>query len=127
MSPPHAAVTALVDLFCGIGGFSEGARLAGAEVALAVDSWRAALDVHASRHPDAEHWCEELGGDVAEFARRVRAAVPVGCRLHLHGSPPCQQLSSLNPGGDREEGARLVTWYLDVVDALRPDSWTMEQ
>ncbi|KAG5181028.1 S-adenosyl-L-methionine-dependent methyltransferase [Tribonema minus] len=118
---------AVVDLFCGIRGFSEGAAQAGASVVLAVDSWASALDAHASRHPEALHWREELGGDVAEFAARVRAVVPPGARLHMHGSPPCQQLSSLKQGGDRVEGLRLVTWYLNLVDALAPDSWTMEQ
>lgn len=120
----------VVDLFSGCGGFSEGARQAGASVVLAVDAWKAALDAHALRHPDAEHWCEELGGDPAEFAGRLRArlaSLPPGSHVHLHGSPPCQNLSACNPTRDVPEGLRLVIWYLDVVDALRPDSWTMEQ
>jgi len=29
----------VIDLFCGCGGFSEGARQAGAQVVLAIDAW----------------------------------------------------------------------------------------
>ena len=29
----------VIDLFCGIGGFSEGARQAGAKISLAIDNW----------------------------------------------------------------------------------------
>ncbi|KAG5181030.1 S-adenosyl-L-methionine-dependent methyltransferase [Tribonema minus] len=123
----------VIDLFCGAGGFSEGARQAGAVVVLAVDCWREALDVHAANHPDAEHWCEEIGtGDPAELAQRLRAfaanALPPGAPVHLHASPPCQSLSKANRASrDTSGGLRLTRFALDVIEAARFDSWTVEQ
>ena len=55
---------AVVDLFCGIGGFSTGATRAGARVALAVDANPEALRVHHVRHPRARARAWTLGGDL---------------------------------------------------------------
>ena len=49
--PPTAAGPIdVVDLFCGVGGFSEGARQAGHRVVLAVDSNKSALEGHVESH-----------------------------------------------------------------------------
>ncbi|KAG5181029.1 S-adenosyl-L-methionine-dependent methyltransferase [Tribonema minus] len=121
----------VIDLFCGAGGFSTGAAQEGAVVVLAVDGWRDALDVHAANHPGALHWCETLGGPPAEFAERLRGviaeAVPPGEQVHLHASPPCQNLSQVNAGRDEGVGLALVAWCFELVDLVRPDSWTVEQ
>ncbi len=123
----------VVDLFCGAGGFSTGAAAAGAEIALAVDSWPDALGVHALNHASAAHWCEELGGDASAFSARVHAhlADAYGARdsfrLHVHASPPCQNFSTANGISDPSAGLRLVEWSIELMRALRPDSWTLEQ
>jgi site-specific DNA-cytosine methylase len=121
----------VIDLFCGAGGFSEGAKQAGATVVLAVDCWKDAIDVHNANHPECEHWCEELGGNVGEFAGRVRSLidmrVPPGGRVHIHASPPCQNLSSANHKRKEDTGLFLVTWTLQVIHALSPDTHTLEQ
>ena len=62
-----------VDLFCGIGGASTGARDAGAKVRLAVDLDPDALRVHAQNHPD----CVHLHGPLPEIEARVVAALPL--------------------------------------------------
>jgi DNA (cytosine-5)-methyltransferase 1 len=49
-----------IDLFAGAGGFSTGARAAGCEVVWAANHWQAAVDVHATNHPDTEHACQDL-------------------------------------------------------------------
>lgn len=49
-----------IDLFAGLGGFSEGAQQAGCRVAWAGNHWRAAVDIHAANHPSAEHACQDL-------------------------------------------------------------------
>ena len=118
----------VVDLFCGIGGFSEGAKLAGLDVVLAVDCWAEALKVHAANHPDTRHELLTLGGTVtlervAELIRLVVDERP----YHLHGSPPCQELSTANPNGDPLKGLVLVDWFLDLVKELKPPTWSMEQ
>ena len=42
---------AVIDLFCGMGGFSQGSIEAGAKVVLAVDLWEESLKVHYHNHP----------------------------------------------------------------------------
>lgn len=49
-----------IDLFAGLGGFSEGAEQAGCRVVWAANHWQQAVDVHADNHPDTEHACQDL-------------------------------------------------------------------
>ena len=74
-----------VDLFCGAGGCSEGARQAGLECVLAIDSWNAALAVHITNHPNCVHMQKELGGDVNEFVAFL--AIPMSVYKLLQGFP----------------------------------------
>lgn len=55
MSTMHA-----VDLFSGAGGFTEGARLAGARVTWAADHWPLAVEYHEANHPETGHVCQDL-------------------------------------------------------------------
>ena len=118
---------AVIDLFCGMGGFSQGAIEAGARVVLAVDLWDEALLVHAKNHPNTPIKRMTLGEKYhfSLFKREVYKWRKLGYHVHIHGSPPCQALSnasSRNP----EEGMPLVIWFLDCVKYANPDSWSME-
>ena len=117
----------VIDLFCGMGGFSQGAIEAGAKVVLAVDLWDEALKVHAKNHPDTPIKRVTLGEKYhfSLFKREVNKWRKLGYHVHIHGSPPCQALSnasSRNP----EEGMPLVIWFLECVKFADPDSWSME-
>lgn len=50
----------VIDLFAGAGGFSEGARSAGAQVVWAANHWPLAVHYHAANHPAAIHVCQDL-------------------------------------------------------------------
>ncbi len=118
---------AVIDLFCGMGGFSQGAIEAGAKVVLAVDLWDEVLKVHAQNHPNTPIKRMTLGEryHFSLFKREVEKWRELGYHVHIHGSPPCQALSnasSRNP----EEGMPLVIWFLDCVKYADPDSWSME-
>ena len=118
---------AVIDLFCGMGGFSQGAIEAGAKVVLAVDLWEEALLVHAKNHPNTPIKRMTLGEKYhfSLFKREVDKWRELGYHVHIHGSPPCQALSnasSRNP----EEGMPLVIWFLECVKFADPDSWSME-
>lgn len=118
----------VVDLFCGCGGFSTGAVKAGHQIVLAIDNWDNALKIHEYNHPTTRHLNMTLGGSISEMKSIIDKYVPRGTKWHLHGSPPCQNLSVANrTNSDENEGMRLVYWYLDLVKACRPTSWTMEQ
>ena len=49
-----------IDLFAGLGGFSEGAEQAGCQVVWAANHWPAAVQVHANNHPATAHVCQDL-------------------------------------------------------------------
>lgn len=49
-----------IDLFAGLGGFSEGAEQAGCRVVWAANHWQKAVDLHAANHRDTEHACQDL-------------------------------------------------------------------
>ncbi len=111
----------LVDLFCGAGGFSQGATQAGATVALAIDFWDKALETHSINHPDAKHMNMKLGPGVdhvllAEIiSSSLRDFLDPGDRIHIHASPPCQQLSMVNSFRDETVGLAMTMWALDFL------------
>lgn len=121
----------VVDLFASIGGFSCGARDAGHSVVLAAESELNRVQVHTKNHPDCVHLCTDLPDD------RLLTMLPApGTLWHLHGSPPCQNLSKANGGNVREKdeacertgvGLEMVEWFLDLVRSARPATWSMEQ
>ena len=118
---------AVIDLFCGMGGFSQGAIEAGAKVVLAVDLWEEALNVHLHNHPGTPIKRMTLGtkNQFSLFMREVEKWRKMGYHVHLHGSPPCQALSNAS-SRDPSEGMPLVIWFLDLVKFTKPDSWSME-
>lgn len=121
----------VVDLFCGCGGFSEGARKAGASTILAVDNWKDALDVHKKNHPGTVHWNFELGGDIKAFAHKLNNFLmemnTTGKHIHVHSSPPCQNLSRVNANKNMASGILLVEWSLDLMKYLNLNTWSIEQ
>jgi site-specific DNA-cytosine methylase len=122
----------VVDLFAGIGGFSTGAAAARAKVILAVEADPKIAERYTANHPRHAMKVQVLGGqNPTHYARELRKShrrIAPGSALHLHASPPCQQLSQMNMlEKRRSEGLVLVKWYLDVVDKAKPDSWSMEQ
>ena len=118
---------AVIDLFCGMGGFSQGAIEAGAKVVLAVDLWEEALNVHLHNHPGTPIKRMSLGtkNQFSLFMREVEKWRKMGYHVHIHGSPPCQALSNAS-SRDPSEGMPLVIWFLDLVKFTKPDSWSME-
>lgn len=95
----------VVDLFCGLGGFSEGARMAGVHVDLAVNHWNYAISTHGKNHPETHHslssvW--ELHGP-EEASRRFGGE----CDLML-AAPECTDHSHAKGGGARDGASRSL-------------------
>ena len=108
-----------VDLFAGLGGFSEGARLAGVEVAWAANHWRAAVDVHESNHPGTVHHYQDL--HQADWSR-------VPAHDVLLASPSCtghtRARGKERPGHD---AARSTAWaVVSCVQYHRPEFVVVE-
>lgn len=120
--PGLAPGTAVVDLFCGIGGFSHGAKMAGHRVVLAVDCDPFLIGAHVRNNPDCRHICCKLPRD--------DLPLPTEERWHLHASPPCQKLSHMQPhrhADDRRRAVDAVEWFFQLVLEKRPSSWSFEQ
>lgn len=123
---PSAHGLEVYDLFCGGGGFSCGAELAGCRVVFACDSNEDALKTHAANHPGATHRLQRMPCDDLPFPTDGRT-------FHVHGSPPCQQFSSMQKCNSPREAADLATaealveWFLDTALRSGASSWSMEQ
>lgn len=87
----HNPLTA-IDLFAGCGGSSEGARLAGVTVKLALNHWPVAVATHALNHPFIEHCTQDL--QQADFTGFPDSDV-------LMASPACQGHSDARGGVEK--------------------------
>jgi len=124
-----------IDLFCGMGGATQGMIDAGATVILSIDGWIVAKELHEANFPDVPFVQRMLGVDYdADLKIILDALAPYlddreGVHIHIHGSPPCQAFSTA--GLNRTaEGQVNVDWYLALVEDLKSrdlcDSWSME-
>jgi DNA (cytosine-5)-methyltransferase 1 len=74
-----------IDLFAGLGGFSEGARQAGCSVIWAANHWRAAVDLHAANHPETDHACQDLHqADWTQVPQHDLLLASPACQGHAH-------------------------------------------
>jgi len=127
-----------VDLYCGIGGSTQGMLDAGAEVILSIDCWEVAERVHKHNFPDVPFINRRLGEDFDEDMRIVVEAIKEAVKkwggrtevhIHIHASPPCQALSNLGKK-NYTDGVGAMEAFLRMIDELKTmnlcDSWTME-
>jgi DNA (cytosine-5)-methyltransferase 1 len=56
----RSSYVTVTDQFCGAGGSSIGATSAGAELRLALNHWKLAIETHNSNFPDADHDCTDI-------------------------------------------------------------------
>ncbi len=102
-----------IDLFAGAGGFSTGARLAGARVLWAANHWPIAVEWHSANHPDTVHACQDL--QQADF--RDAPAHDI-----LLASPACQGHSRAR-GTDKphHDAQRATAWaVVTCAEVHRP-------
>lgn len=117
---------AVIDLYAGLGGFTQGAIEAGAEVILSIDFWDEAIKVHKANHPTIPCWQMKLGSPTDyKIINQVIEKYRKTHHIHIHGSPPCQALSNASRR-DASEGMPLIIHYLELIELLKPDSWSME-
>lgn len=96
----------VTDLFCGAGGSSQGAAKAGAEVLMAVNHWRLAVETHATNFPKTAHDC----ADISQADPRRYPSTDI-----LIASPECTN-HSLAKGRRRTQQAQL-----DMFNSKAPD------
>jgi DNA (cytosine-5)-methyltransferase 1 len=97
-----------VDLFSGLGGFSEAATMAGCKVVWAANHWPQAVEVHAMNHPTTKHACQDL--QQADWSQVPKMDI-------LLASPACQGHSRAR-GADKPHHDVQRTTAFAVVAAL---------
>ena len=114
------------DCYCGIGGLSIGAAMAGYEVLGGVDADPIAIQSYSSSFPEAQSLCEDLLERPAALVLH-RAGIGRGDVDILVGGPPCQPFSVYNHQRGTADGrSSLVGRYLEFVGILRPRWVLME-
>lgn len=88
----------VTDMFCGAGGSTTGAVLAGANVKLAINHWKRAIETHNSNYPDTKH----VLTDLHEASPRRFPATTI-----LVASPECTN-HSLAKGRKRKKQAMVA-------------------
>lgn len=109
-----------VDLFCGWGGFTEGATAAGVTVAWAANHCPLAVRAHQANHPETIHACQDL--------RQANWSALPDYELLL-AAPACQGHSSASQPKRRayHDGLRATAWaVIDCADATRPEAIIVE-
>ena len=107
MSETNAAWQ-LVDAFCGGGLFSFGAASAGMRVVEAVDCCPEALALYKLNFK-TDVSCASLGLGLQEYTFPKPRS-----RLHVHLSPPCQELSNAKSGARSNYGIEMLRWSIEV-------------
>lgn len=108
-----------VDLFAGIGGFTEGAEQAGCTVVWAANHWREAVTLHEANHPATAHKCQDL--HQADWTQ-------VPAHDLLLASPACTGHTPAR-GKDRphHDPARATAWaVISALECHRPDFGIVE-
>lgn len=112
------------DMFCGAGGSSMGAEMAGVELKLALNHWQRAIETHQANFPHAEHDCEDVSSLTTGQIRRypdtdILLASPE-CTNHSlakgaqRRKPQAGSLFDDGPAGsDEQDRSRATMW--DVV------------
>lgn len=124
----------VIDLFCGGGGATQGFIDAGAHVVLAIDNWDKAIKLHELNHPDLPILNYELGGNFQDLVNLFLEFIDESTNhVHLHGSPPCQDLSNASSGNEKD-GMKMVNWFIELAKVFEKIclisgwtySWSME-
>jgi DNA (cytosine-5)-methyltransferase 1 len=101
----------VIDLFCGIGGFSKGFERQGFDVLFGIDNWDVALETFKKNHEKAE----AINGDVREieddFYKKYNGNIDV-----IIAGPPCQGFSM---SGRRDINDKRNTLFEEVIRAVK--------
>jgi len=116
------------DICCGLGGLSEGLRMAGFDVRLAIDNSPSALYAYHLNHPDTFVAIQDIT-QIRKFVRHLAAVgIPQGRLGVLAGGTPCQSFSPANsrkiPGRNEDHG--LVLEFARLVGEAKPLLFVLE-
>lgn len=106
----------VLDMFCGAGGSSAGARLAGASIVHGIDAWELAAHTFEDNFSNATIEIRELGPQSAPTKKLARGDIDL-----LLASPECTNHSPAKGSKPRcEESRRTSHYVLNYARKLRP-------
>lgn len=116
---------AVVDLFCGAGGFSLGAHLAKFQTAVAVDIDKKLTSCYEENFPHSNLLHADIGeigsAEILRSAKLKRGEI-----VGVIGGPPCQGFSLIGKRDGRDPRNKLIRHFLRIVRELRPRFFIME-
>lgn len=109
----------VIDLFAGLGGWTEAATSLGLSVVLAANHWPSAVEWHRRNHPEAKHWTQDL--QQADFHRAPEHDI-------LVASPSCQgHTPARGKDQPRHDAARSTAWaVVTCAEVKRPPLLVVE-
>ena len=110
----------VVDLFCGCGGLSLGFHKAGYEILAAFDNWDEAVTVY---HNNFDH--PVIKQDLSDVEQTVDEIKKFNPEMII-GGPPCQDFSSAGKRNENNGRGDLTVHYAEIVTAIKPEWFVME-
>ncbi|MDR0911983.1 MAG: DNA cytosine methyltransferase [Methanobrevibacter sp.] len=101
----------VMDLFCGIGGFSKGFEMAGFDVVLGIDNWDPALETFKNNHENTKILNKDICEIDDEFYKEYSSNVDV-----IIAGPPCQGFSMC---GTRNINDSRNSLFREVIRAVK--------
>ncbi|HMN39064.1 MAG TPA: DNA cytosine methyltransferase [Hyphomicrobium sp.] len=117
-----------VSLFCGAGGFCEGVRLAGFQIAAAVEADPDACKTHSANFPGVSLFSGDIAGFLRKRCPSSASEIEATCAPIdlVFGGPPCQGFSQIGPRDPDDPRNQLYRQFLRVVRRLKPAAFIME-
>lgn len=119
---------AVLDLFCGAGGMSEGFIQAGFSVPFASDHSQDALETYTNRHRQLGYNLKYHLGDIRELSNGTLLKEFLG-NEHVRviaGGPPCQGFSVVGKRAENDSRNELFLEFLNIISLVKPDYFLME-
>ncbi|KAK8174804.1 hypothetical protein BC567DRAFT_250178 [Phyllosticta citribraziliensis] len=112
------------DVFCGAGGASRGAKMAGLEVKFGVDNNESACNTYRQNFRHAHVRCIDATDFAKGFATNQEPPVDI-----LHMSPPCQFFSQAHTtdGKDDEKNSAALFTIGELIKQIKPRIATLEE
>ncbi|MCX5834902.1 MAG: DNA cytosine methyltransferase [Deltaproteobacteria bacterium] len=115
----------VIDLFCGVGGFSLGAARAGFNVIGAVDNDANALKAHGINFPGTIHLNIDLSkAEGKDLLREFK--IESKELLCIIGGPPCQGFSAIGKKDDSDPRNQLFVHFFRLVSEIKPTIFLCE-
>ena len=119
----------VIELFAGVGGASLGFTAAGFNVAVAIDNDTQACEAHQKNFPETLVIQDDVNEFASDPSRYLSEVIPSLKDIRISGiigGPPCQGFSYIGERDTEDERNLLTSKFIDIVLALKPDFFVME-